>query len=101
VNVEPGIDLAAGATVGLGHVFFNAGPATGITTLSIFQDPANPTVVLGPQGQPFPLTFTAGTIIVTPQFTATPEPSSLAMAGGAALIGGGAWWRKRRRSVNA
>jgi LPXTG-motif cell wall-anchored protein len=32
---------------------------------------------------------------------ATPEPSSLALAGGAVLIGGGAWWRRRRRSVNA
>jgi hypothetical protein len=94
-----GFDLASGATVGLGHVLFNAGPASGITLLSFIPGLAGNTFVdVG--GQLPQLTLNTGTITVAP-FTATPEPSSLAMAGGAVLIGGGAWWRKRRRSVNA
>jgi hypothetical protein len=94
-----GVDLAAGATVGLGHVFFNAGPATGVTTISVFTDPANPTEVGTNDGHFIQLMSDPGTITVTPQFSAAPEPSSRAMACGAALIGGGAWWRKRRRAA--
>jgi hypothetical protein len=88
--------VAPGATVGLGHVFFNAGSATGPTALSFVSGTFVQSPVTG-----LSFTTSTGSITVTPQFSATPEPSSLAMAGGVALIGGGAWWRKRRRSVNA
>jgi hypothetical protein len=91
--------LAANTTVGLGHVFFNAGSATGVTMLSFLS--GFPNTFVNASGHALDLTLNTGSIDVKAPFTATPEPSSLAMAGGAVLIGGGAWWRKRRRSVNA
>ena len=92
-TIPAGVVVASGSTVGLGHVFFNAGPATGITGLT-FQ-PAN-TNLTDPSLANIPITtLTSGTVTVTPS---VPEPSSLVIAG---IVAGGLLVVHRRRRASA
>lgn len=87
-----GATIAAGATVGLGHVFFNvsAGDLSGLVTVALSPFPA--TSLSDPAGDNISVnTLTSGSITVTP----VPEPSAL----GLVLLGlfALAWTRKRLR----
>jgi hypothetical protein len=71
-----GISLAAGSTVGLGHVFFDLGSgASGAITVSL--QPFSNTALNAPDGSNIPITtLTSGTITVS-----VPEPGSLVLCG--------------------
>jgi hypothetical protein len=102
--IGSGTTLGAGATVGLGEVFFDVAPGTSPGPIAVILADY-PTTSLSDDSFPVPndipiTTLTNGTITVTGTGgggtpTPVPEPSTLALLGtaGAALAG----WRWRRR----
>lgn len=92
-----GDSVAAGATVGLGHIFFDVAPGTSpgpiLVTLS-----GNPGTSLADANFPannIPFTGVNGTITVT-GFAATPEPATLTYClAGLLTLAGRSWWRRR------
>jgi len=83
-----GITLAAGATVGLGHVFFDIGTTSGTVTLT----PAPATSVSDAGGHNLPISsYVGGTIT----FSSVPEPSSVLCV--LAALPAMAWIARRAR----
>jgi hypothetical protein len=67
----PPFALTTGSTIGLGHIFFNAGPANGLTTLTFQTSNTN---LLDANGAPIPINvLSSGTVLVNGPANPTPE----------------------------
>jgi hypothetical protein len=92
-----GATVAAGATVGLGHVLFNVASGAPAGPVAITVTPFPTTSLSDPLGGNLAIdTLVPGTITVTRSTAAVPEPSTLLLAG---LGWPAAWLLRRRRAA--
>jgi hypothetical protein len=91
-----GASVAAGATVGLGHVFFNVAPGTTPGPYTVTLAPFPTTGLSDAMGGNLPFQGVNGIITVGPGTTVVPEPSTLLLAG---LGWPAAWLLRRRRGI--